>query len=102
MPHNKVIIAHDRLFETQLYHHGYATLYGCNCVLCRGKDVALDTAIGLRYLHEHDIIHLDLKSPNVLLNSSGQAKLSDVGLARVLSTRTHLSSLPGGTCPSIV
>ncbi|KAK9794669.1 hypothetical protein WJX73_004931 [Symbiochloris irregularis] len=63
----------------------------------RGQSVALDIAMGLRYLHDHDIVHLDLKSPNVLLNSSGQAKISDVGLARTLLTRTHISTLPGGT-----
>lgn len=62
----------------------------------RGKSVALDIAVGLRFLHDHNIIHLDLKSPNVLLTGSGQAKLADVGLARTLITNTHLSTLPGG------
>lgn len=65
-------------------------------MICRGKTIALDIALGLRYLHKHDIVHLDLKSPNVLLNSSGQAKISDVGLARTLHTRTHISSMIGG------
>lgn len=65
-------------------------------LICRGQRIALDIAVGLRYLHDHDIVHLDLKSPNVLLNGNGQAKLSDVGLARMLVTRTHLSTLPGG------
>ncbi|KAI3687687.1 hypothetical protein L1987_81388 [Smallanthus sonchifolius] len=50
---------------------------------CRMK-IALDTARGLEYLHEHckpSVIHRDLKSSNILLDSRFNAKLSDFGLA---------------------
>ncbi|KAH9760481.1 protein kinase domain-containing protein [Citrus sinensis] len=46
--------------------------------------IALDTARGLEYLHEHcnpAVIHRDLKSSNILLDSKFNAKLSDFGLA---------------------
>jgi hypothetical protein len=46
--------------------------------------IALDTARGLEYLHEHcnpPVIHRDLKSSNILLDSDFNAKISDFGLA---------------------
>ena len=39
------------------------------------------------------IVHMDLKSPNILLTSVGTAKLADVGVSR-LREGTFLSDLP--------
>ena len=48
---------------------------------------ALDTAQGLRYLHEHKpmpVVHRDLKPQNLLIDGSGHVKISDFGLAKVV------------------
>ncbi|KAG6850018.1 hypothetical protein H0H93_002467 [Arthromyces matolae] len=45
--------------------------------------LALDTASGVEYLHQNDIVHGDLKGVNVLVDYSGRACLGDFGLASV-------------------
>ena len=44
--------------------------------LCRGRKIAMDVARGLDKMHSRHIIHLDLKSPNVLLTAGGTAKIA--------------------------
>lgn len=58
----------------------------------KGKQVALDVARGLAALHRKRIVHLDLKSANILLAKDGQAKVADIGMARVMN-QSHLSKL---------
>ncbi|KAL6006071.1 hypothetical protein ACLOJK_040116 [Asimina triloba] len=49
--------------------------------------IALDTARGLEYIHEHTkahYVHRDIKTSNILLDSSFRAKISDFGLAKLV------------------
>ncbi|CAN4097583.1 unnamed protein product [Withania somnifera] len=47
-------------------------------------NVILGTAKGLANLHQMNIIHYNLKSSNILIDSSGNPKVADYGLARLL------------------
>ncbi|KAG6847736.1 hypothetical protein H0H93_006259 [Arthromyces matolae] len=45
--------------------------------------LALDVSKGLQYLHGIDIVHGDLKGPNVLVDDNGRACLADFGISSV-------------------
>ncbi|KAF9677664.1 hypothetical protein SADUNF_Sadunf08G0131000 [Salix dunnii] len=47
--------------------------------------IAIDVANGLQYIHEHTrprVVHKDIKSSNILLDSSMRAKIANFGLAK--------------------
>jgi Eph receptor A1 len=41
-------------------------------------------ALGMLHLHEHNIVHRDLAARNILLTGSGDPKISDFGMSRIL------------------
>ena len=63
--------------------------------LRRGAQVALDVLQGLEYLHGQNIAHLDLKSPNILIDRDGVAKIADVGLSKLVGTRQATATTAG-------
>ena len=51
--------------------------------------ILVDVARGLAYLHGHSppIIHRDLTARNILITTSGVAKITDFGMAKILNLR---------------
>ncbi|XP_070553545.1 uncharacterized protein [Ptychodera flava] len=47
--------------------------------------LARDTSLGMNYLHRHKpaVLHMDLKSMNVLIGSHGRAKIGDFGFSKL-------------------
>ncbi|KAK4347616.1 hypothetical protein RND71_033955 [Anisodus tanguticus] len=52
--------------------------------------IALDTARGLEYIHEHTVpvyIHRDIKSANILIDKNFRAKVADFGLTKLIEAK---------------
>ncbi len=52
-------------------------------------DIAIQTARGLQYSHENNLIHQDVKPGNILLTKDWDAKVADFGLAKAQSQLTE-------------
>jgi eukaryotic-like serine/threonine-protein kinase len=60
--------------------------------LHRALDIAVQIADALAEAHSHRIIHRDVKPQNVMLTASGQVKVLDFGLARVVREGSLIDS----------
>jgi NIMA (never in mitosis gene a)-related kinase 1/4/5 len=58
-------------------------------------NILIQVTQGLNQLHQMNIMHRDLKSANVFLNSSGEVKLGDLNVSKVL--KSGLSYTQTGT-----
>jgi len=65
------------------------------------RSIVEQIAIGLRAMHRKDILHLDLKPSNVMINGQGLVKIIDFGSSRAASwaddRQSNATAAPAGT-----
>ncbi|CAH8269655.1 unnamed protein product [Arabidopsis lyrata] len=88
------LLIHEFVSGGSLYRH----LHGDEslCLTWRQRfSIILGIARGLAYLHSSNITHYNLKATNVLIDATGEAKVSDFGLARLLASALDRCVLSG-------
>ena len=57
------------------------------------KYIFHELVLGLKYLHDNNILHRDLKPLNILLNAKNEIKIGDFGLARIFSNSPNVKKI---------
>ena len=57
------------------------------------KYIFHELVLGLKYLHENNILHRDLKPSNILLSAKNEIKIGDFGLARIFSNSPNAKKI---------
>ncbi|CAI8614548.1 unnamed protein product [Vicia faba] len=96
------ILVYEFMHNGTLKEHLYGPLvHGQSISWIKRLEIAEDSAKGIEYLHTGCVpvvIHRDLKSSNILLDTHMRAKVSDFGLSKLaVDGVSHVSSIVRGT-----
>ena len=74
----------------------FLKFYGSKMGLNHEFGIAADIISGIQFLHQNNVVHRDLSGANVLMSGT-KAKISDLGMAKLISALqlNHLTPCPG-------
>ncbi|THH10434.1 hypothetical protein EW145_g1333 [Phellinidium pouzarii] len=92
LDHDYILPLHGFFFEDDDYpslvsewmENGTVLSYLESNPSCDLLQMVVKIAEGLNYLHTKDVVHSDIKPENILISSSGQPRICDFGVSRML------------------
>lgn len=100
LQHQSIVAVHEvgqqdgKLFFCMEYVSGENFLQVLRSGQCTPKDAAkilLQVVRAMAYAHKQGVLHRDLKPSNILISESGDAKITDFGLAKNISNRKSVT-----------
>ncbi|KAF8706638.1 kinase-like protein, partial [Rhizoctonia solani] len=93
------IVKGDLAMVSRWMKNGYVTEYVVNNPNCDRSGLCIQLAKAISYLHKNDIIHGDIKGPNVLISDTGVVQITDFGVSVMDHQEIKFSSTSsrGGT-----
>ena len=61
------------------------------------KDIIKQICLGLKDIHDSNLIHRDLKPENIFVNEDNEIKVGDFGISKILSTNNRYATTKIGT-----
>lgn len=80
------------LVSRWVQHHNFLAYIGQHPYL--KKKMAQDISCGVQYLHEHGVVHGDLKVNNVIISEQSRAQITDFGIARISHVKGYTTMTP--------
>lgn len=86
------------------YHMQQAIKYKKKFTEKETKFIIACIIVGLEYMHENGILHRDIKPENVVLENTGYARLTDLGISKVWTpeNKSVTSGTPGYMAPEVM